>query len=652
MSLTVSSSPSPFVTRVEPIVATDEEIRAALADAEVPPLLPALAYLTGDLSLLRDHLRPDPLMLVMPQGNLTEEQQAEARDLALRTLIAYRDGGCVPAPPPSDADLQRILEHVIGGVEMGPYLPLFEEELAYRGEDRRAPAWTIDEVAPGVDFSVVVIGAGMSGILSGHRLHQAGIEYVVLDKNSDVGGTWHESVYPGCRVDNPNHNYSYSFAQRHDWPFHYSTQNVLHDYFRSCADEFGVHQHIRFNSEVDSATWDEETARWTVRYRDGNGSETTITANAVISAVGQLNRPSWPAIDGISSYVGPYFHSAQWRHDVDLTGKRVVIIGTGCSSLQFTPEVAKVAGHVTILQRTPGWIAPTPEYHDPVPPGQRWLYRHVPTYSELNRFFIFWKMGDGALAAVTVDPEWQSDGTSVSEMSELMKQTILQYYDEQFGDRPDLLAKVVPTYPPGAKRGIRDNGIWATTLKRPNVDLVTDPIGRVDATGVMMADGTHLDADVIIYGTGYQASNFLTPMRVTGRDGLDLHEQWGGDARAYLGVTIPGFPNFFCLYGPNTNIVINGSIIYFSECGVRYILGLLELLLSSGATSIEVQRQVHDDFNELVDAQNRQMAWGWSNVNTWYRNKHGRIAQNWPFPLLEYWERTRQPNPADYELCG
>jgi 4-hydroxyacetophenone monooxygenase len=210
----------------------------------------------------------------------------------------------------------------------------------------------------------------------------------------------------------------------------------------------------------------------------------------------------------------------------------------------------------------------------------------------------------------------------------------------------------VPNYPPGAKRGIRDNGIWATTLKRPNVDLVTDPIGSIDATGVLMADGSHIDADVIIYGTGYQASNFLTPMQVIGRDGRDLHEEWGGDARAYLGVTIPGFPNLFCLYGPNTNIVINGSIIYFSECGVRYVLGLLKLLLSSGSKAIEVQRDVHDEFNEIVDAQNRRMAWGWSNVNTWYRNAHGRIAQNWPFTLLEYWDRTRQPDAADYELRG
>ncbi len=652
MSLTVSSSPSPFVRTVEPITESDDEIRAALADAELPPLLPALAYLTGDLSLLRPNLCPDPLLVAMPQGGLSDDQQTEIRALALDVLAWYRDGGCVAAEPPSDADLQRILEFTVGGSDMAAYLPLLEEELAYRGEDRRAPGWTKAELAPGVDFGVVIIGAGMSGVLAAYRLQQAGIGFTILDKNDDVGGTWHESVYPGCRVDNPNHNYSYSFAQRHDWPFHFSTQDVLHDYFRSCADAFGLRKHIRFNCPVERAEWNEGDSTWTVTYRDSANGATahTITANAVISAVGQLNRPSWPAITGLESFAGPYFHSAEWDHSVDLTGKRVLVIGTGCSALQFAPIVAEQASETLIFQRTAPWIAPTPDYHDPVSPHLTWLFGHVPTYSELNRFNIFWKMGDAVLESVRVDPEWQSDGTSVNAISEFGKEMLLEYYREQFGDRPDLLAKVTPDYPPGAKRAVRDNGIWARTLKRDDVQLITDPIDHIDATGIEMADGTRHNADVIIYGTGYQASKFLTPMQVVGRDGVDLHEQWDGDARAYLGVQIPNFPNFFCLYGPNTNIVINGSIIYFSECGVRYILGLLRLVLANAARAIEVRADVHDEFNERVDAENRLMAWGWSPVNSWYKSASGRVAQNWPFTLLEYWQRTSEPDPSEFQL--
>ena len=650
MPFTVSSSPSPFVHGVAPITESDDEIRAALADAELAPLLPALAYLTGDLELLRPELRPDPLLLALPQAGLTNEQQAAVRSIAAQVLIDYRDGGCRPAAPPVDADLQRILEFTVGGGEMAAYLPLLEEELSYRGEDRRGPGWTKSEIAPAVDFSVVVIGAGMSGVLSGHRLNQAGVSYVVLDKNDDVGGTWHESVYPGCRVDNPNHNYSYSFAQRHDWPFHYSTQDVLHDYFRECATSFGVREHIRFNSAVQSATWNEDESTWAVTYNDGDGREQSITANAVISAVGQLNRPSWPAIDGIATFAGPYFHSAEWRHDVDLVGKRVAVIGTGCSALQFVPHVAAEAADVTVFQRTPPWIAPTPDYHEPVSDGLKWLFGHVPTYSELNRFSIFWRMGDGAIEGVRVDPDWDGDGSSVSELSEMGKQMLIGYYQEQFGDRPDLLSKVIPNYPPGAKRAVRDNGIWATTLKRPNVHLDTDPIGAIEAGGVRMADGRLVEADVIIYGTGYQASNFLTPMTIVGRNGANLHQQWDGDARAYLGVTVPNFPNLFCLYGPNTNIVINGSIIYFSECGVRLVLGLIRSSLEHDGAPVEVKADVHDAFNEAVDAENRRMAWGWSSVNSWYKNSHGRVAQNWPFTLLEYWQRTKAPDPTDYTI--
>jgi 4-hydroxyacetophenone monooxygenase len=208
----------------------------------------------------------------------------------------------------------------------------------------------------------------------------------------------------------------------------------------------------------------------------------------------------------------------------------------------------------------------------------------------------------------------------------------------------------VPTYPLGAKRMLRDNGIWPATLKRDNVRLLTDGIREITPKGIVTADGEEHQVDVIIYGTGFHASKFLTPMTVTGRGGIDLHEQWGGDARAYLGVTVPGFPNLFCLYGPNTNIVVNGSIIYFSECGVRYILGCLELLLRTGSAALDVRKDVHDEFNEQVDAENRRMAWGWSDVNSWYKNEHGRVAQNWPFTLLEYWQRTLRPDPDDFEL--
>ncbi|HEX6417643.1 MAG TPA: NAD(P)/FAD-dependent oxidoreductase [Acidimicrobiales bacterium] len=640
---------SPFVRDIAPITEPDDEIRHHLTEAELQPLLPALAYATGDLSLLRDDLRPDPLMLSLPGGGFTDEQAAAIRALALEVLVRFRDGGCRPAPVPADEDVLRIMEHAVGGAEMAEYLPLLEEELAHRGEDRRAPTWRRADLAPDRDFRVVVIGAGMSGLLAGHRLAQAGVDFVIVDKNDDVGGTWYENVYPGCRVDNPNHNYSFSFAQRHDWPFHYSTQPVLHRYFCDCADAFGIRDRIRLRTEVLSATWSDGEARWTVAVRGPDGAESTLEADAVISAVGQLNRPHVPEIPGLGSFAGPAFHSARWDHGVDLAGKRVAVIGTGASAMQFVPEIAPMAGELLVFQRTPAWLVPTPEYHDPVPEGLTWLYNHVPAYSEFNRFCIFWRMGDGALEAARVDPDWDHP-VSVGPMNEMVRLMFTEYLKGEFADRPDLLDAVTPTYPPGAKRMIRDNGVWARTLQRGNVRLVTEGIREITPEGIVTARGTTEAVDVIVYGTGFTASEFLVPMTVRGRGGVDLHERWQGEARAYLGVTIPGFPNLFCLYGPNTNIVINGSIIYFSECGVRYILGLIGMLLSSGHRGLDVRPGVHDEFNAAVDAENRRMAWGASDVNTWYKNASGRVSQNWPFTLLEYWRRTLTPDPADYEL--
>jgi 4-hydroxyacetophenone monooxygenase len=640
------SATSPFVAPIAPIDCSDVEIRRFVADAELQPLLPALAYTTGDMSLLRDDLQPDPLLLALPAGGFTDEQRAAVRELAVETLIAFRDGGCVPAPPPTDADVLRIMSHAVGGVDVASYLPLLEEELAHRGEDRRGPTWRKGDDAPGTDFRVLVIGAGMSGLLAGHRLAQAGVDFLIVEKNDDVGGTWYENSYPGCRVDNPNHNFSYSFAQRHDWPFHYSTQPVLHGYFQACADAFGLRDGIRLRTEVMSATWSDDDSRWTVELRGPDGDE-TVVVDAVISAVGQLNRPHMPEIPGVGTFDGPEFHSARWRHDVDLIGKRVAVIGTGASAMQIIPEIAPDVAELLVFQRTPAWMVPTPEYHEAVPAGLTWLYQHVPVYSEFNRFCIFWRMGDGALDSVRVDPDWDEPGT-VGPMNAMVRMLFIEYLKAEFADRPDLLDAVTPTYPPGAKRMIRDNGVWARTLKRDNVRLLSGGIREIAAGGIVSADGEAHQVDVIIYGTGFTASKFLTPMSVTGRGGRDLHEQWDGEARAYLGVTVPGFPNLFCLYGPNTNIVINGSIIYFSECGVRYILGLLGMALGSGHRTVEVRPDVHDEFNAAVDAENARMAWGVSDVNSWYKNASGRVSQNWPFTLLEYWQRTKAPDPADY----
>jgi 4-hydroxyacetophenone monooxygenase len=633
-----------------PITEGDAEIRAALEQVEVAPLLAAVAQLTGELDLLRDDLRPDPNRSLEPDGGLTPAAIETARGVIADALARYRDAGCPPAPEPDPAALRRIMAFLVGEDNVESYEDLLREELAVEGGDLRAPAWHKDEVAPDVTFQVAVIGAGMSGLLAAHRLRQAGVDVVVLEKNDDVGGTWFENTYPGCRVDVPNHLYSYSFAQT-DWPQHFSTQAELLGYFQGFADRFGLRPLVRFGTEVLSATLDEGSMCWQVQVRTPDGAEEVVEANAVISAVGQLNRPSFPDIPGVGDFAGPAFHSARWDHSVDLAGKRVAVIGTGASAAQLIPHVAEEAGELLVFQRTPNWFAPTPDYHDEVPGGMRWLMQRVGPYGPWYRVWLFWRMHEGLLPAAVVDPEWESEGQrSVSAPNEMVRLLLSAYIEAEFADRPDLLPAVLPQYPPMAKRIIRDNGVWARTLKRDDVSLITERIERITPDGIVTADGVEHRVDVLIYGTGFCASEFLTPMQVTGRDGVDLHERWKGDARAYLGITVPEFPNLFCLYGPNTNIVINGSIIYFSECEVRYVTEAVRLLLEGRHRAMDVRPEVHDGFNERIDAANRTMAWGASSVNSWYKNRHGRVAQNWPFSLLEYWERTKAPDPADYEL--
>jgi len=634
------------------MIVDQAELRQALEQAHLPSLMVALVHLTGDTSHMRGIKPLYDFFGDSRTGGMTDEQQAQVRDFAARVITEYLEGKRQLPPPPGEATIREMMDFVSGAEIPERYVPFLMEELSVDGIDRKKPVWTEPKLKDAAGaMQVVVIGAGMSGILTGIRLQQAGIAFTIIDKNPDVGGTWLENTYPGCRVDNPSHLYSFSFEPNHHWPYHYSTQDVLWDYFKGVAEKHGLRKHIRFETTVEEAVFDEATSEWQVRIRDKNGAE-TLKATAVISAVGQLNQPRLPDIPGRDSFAGPAFHSARWRHDVDLKDKRVAVIGTGASAFQFVPAIAPDVGHMDVFQRTPPWLGPTPDYHDPVGPGEQWLLEHVPFYEKWYRFWLFWMLTDGIYEAVKADPAYAGPPTAVSDANLMLREMLVEAIKPQAADRPDLLEKVIPTYPLGGKRTVRDNGVWIEALKRPNVDLVTEPIKAIEPNGVVTADGRLHEADVLIYGTGFTASDFLKTFKVRGRGGRELHELWEGDARAYLGMTVPGFPNFFILYGPNTNIVVNGSIIFFSECSVRYIVGCLELMAKTGAKTLEVKPQVHDAFNAEVDEANRWMAWGSPNVTSWYKNQLGRVSQNWPFPLVDYWNATLAPNPTDFILEG
>ena len=638
-----------FTPNLSHIHEDDDEIRRILSASgtELPPLLPALAYALGDLTLLVEDLWLDPAKSLEEQGGWTLEQQELCREIALEGIRRLRAGESRHSDF-TDKDLHTIMSWACGTTLDGAYLEMLREELAPENRDLRAPNWSRKDFSTNRDFTVAIIGAGMSGILAAYRLKQAGIDFVIFEKNSGIGGTWLENTYPGCRVDVSNHVYCYSFMQKHDWPHFHSTQEVLLQYFNECADHFNIRDNIRFSTEVSSAVWEEASGQWALELESEDGEE-VFHCNSIISAVGQLNRPAYPEIAGRELFQGPSWHSARWNHEEKLEDKNIAVIGTGCSAIQFIPRVAEQASSTTIFQRTPNWLMPRPQYQQELPENLLWCFDHIPFYNNWFRLHLFWRSHEGLLPRLEIDPGWDgSEDNSISASNHELGFMLRLYLESEFSDTPELLEKVIPDYTMGAKRFVIDDGLWATTLKRPDVDLCTDQIAEITEEGIVTENGNLHKVDAIIYGTGFKASEFLTPMKIVGRQGLDLHEQWDGIAQAYLGIVSPNFPNLFFMYGPNTNIVINGSIIYFSECEAHYITRYIRYLLEHDIAALDVKKEVHDEYNVRLDKGNAQMAWGASSVNSWYKNADGKITQNWPFSLLEYWEQTREINPNDY----
>jgi 4-hydroxyacetophenone monooxygenase len=634
----------------EPITKDDEFLAAVLEHASVVTLLTSLVHLTGDASLLRGPIRPQRPLPGEADGGLTDADKATVRALALEALRAYRDRGCTLPPPPSPAVIREMMSFIVGETVTDEYVPMFLEEMALERGDARDVSWDAVPAASRADFRVIVIGAGMSGLLAAIRLEQAGLPYVVIEKNDGVGGTWLENSYPGCRVDVANHFYCYSFEPNHDWPEFFSRRSELRQYFERCAERYALQRRIRFRTEVVAARWDEAAARWSVRLRARDGSEETLTANALISAVGQLNRPRLPDIPGRDSFAGPAFHSADWQHQHALAGRRVAVIGTGASAFQLAPEIAKQAGRLLVFQRSPQWMVPNPRYHARVSEAKKWLLRHVPYYARWYRFLLFWPGSDGLMPSLAVDPEWPHPERAVNAANDAMREFFTQYMAHQIGDDPALLAKVVPRYPPFGKRMLQDNGTWLATLKRDNVDLITEPISAITPRGVRCADGTEHAVDLIVYATGFHANRFLWPMEIVGRGGVTLRECWGEEPRAYLGITVPGFPNLFCLYGPGTNLAHGGSIIFHSECQVRYVMGCLAALVRGGFAAMECRRDVHDAYAARFDARHATLVWSHPGMTSWYKNAHGRVLTTSPWRLVDYWGWTKTPALADYEL--
>jgi 4-hydroxyacetophenone monooxygenase len=515
------------------------------------------------------------------------------------------------------------------------YVPLLLEEMELDGRDARQAQSTPS------DFPVVVIGCGMSGLLAAIRLKEAGIPCTVVEKNAGVGGTWWENTYPGARVDVGNHFYCYSFEASDHWTEFFAQQPELQAYFEAVRAKHDIA--VRLGTEVLGATWD--GSHWVVELSDGS----TLMARAVISAVGQLNQPQIPAFPG--AFDGPAFHSARWDHDVDLTGKDVVMIGAGASGFQIAPTIVDRVRSLTVFQRTPQWMFPNPSYHEQVGPGVQWALRHLPFYGRWYRFLIFWPGCDGAFITARVDPQWPDQEHSVSEINDLTRVMFTDWIVSQVDNDPELVAKVVPTYPPTGERTLQDNGSWLRTLTRSHVSLINSGVARLQPGGVVDGEGVEHPADVIVYATGFRPNEMLLPMRIVGRDGVNLREQWGDRPKAYLGMTMPGFPNFFCLYGPGTNLASGGSLIFHSECEVRYVVQCLQGLIEGGHTAMEPRQSKLDEWYDRSQAELKTLVWSSPHIeHSFYKNADGDVHGLSPWRLVDFWSWTRTPDLDDFDL--
>ncbi|MEQ0562444.1 NAD(P)/FAD-dependent oxidoreductase [Amycolatopsis sp. NEAU-NG30] len=478
--------------------------------------------------------------------------------------------------------------------------------------------------------SVLIAGSGFGGIGTAIELKRAGFTgFTILESAGEPGGVWRDNTYPGAACDIPSPLYSFSFEPNPRWPKRFSHQPDILAYLRGVIAKYGLEPHIRYHAEVTGAAFDEARGLWRVETKAGDTYEATV----FVSAVGQLSRPVLPDIPGRDTFGGDAFHSARWDHDVELDGKRVAVVGTGASAVQFVPELRKRARHVTVFQRTPPYVLAKsdPSYRK----WQHWLFEHLPATQLLGRLRIF-LLAEYATYAMTRHPV-------LAKMFELRTAQLRRRHIKD----PRLRAKLTPDYPLGCKRILFTND-YLPALAQPNVDVETRRIAAITGTGLRLADGTEIGADVIVYGTGFAATDFLGGIDVRGLGGRSLRDAWAGGARAYLGITVPGFPNLFCVYGPNTNLGA-GSIIYMIERQARYIRQAVERLARPGVSYLDVRPEVEEAYDREV--QRRLGRSVWSACTSWYRQADGRVTTNWPGLVTEYDRRTRWLDPADFRVA-
>jgi 4-hydroxyacetophenone monooxygenase len=632
-------------TRPELAAASDEEIDDAVRYADPLVLRGILYQLTGDVDLVGIELKT-----ILVHGYRRVQQVARDDDTALirakaaAFLKSYRDAGAGDVPPGPTDRLRESMSLTAGDDVAAVDLEMWLEELAINPW-ARGLSWWDGKSSKATGFSVVVIGAGMGGLNAAVHLKRAGIPFTVLEKNSGVGGTWHENRYPGARIDSPSRVYTHIYGVNYSKPYPFCPQVENEKYFNWVADNFDVRSDIQFHTEVRSVVWDDAAKVWEISADHPEGPR-TWRANAVISAVGFLSRANIPQIEGLEDFAGNCFHTARWPSGLDLKGKRVAVIGTGCTGYQLIPEVVKEAEHVFICQRTPNWVFGSPGYLSPYPSQVNWLDHNFPYYPNFARFAAaYLNRPQNTLKGLAVDPEFR-DQHAVSAINKVIRDQLMAFLESKLGNRPDLLEKMTPKAPPMSARPVVVDTAYSIldVLLRDDVTLVTEGIERITENAIELSDGTRQVVDVIVLATGFRASDFLWPVRVRGRCGAQVEDLWAKDgARAYVGSMLPGFPNFFMIYGPNTNTLSGLQIGAMEEIATRFALENIGTLIETGRQTVEVTEDAYWRFNEVLDGAETLMTYVDPRADNYYQNEFGRSSANNPLDTRLIWNWLRDP---------
>lgn len=609
----------------------------ALDNANMPSLVAVLYQLTGNRVWFEQPYRPTRSrgMDDNDSGGFEPEVAERIRSAALDAITAWADGAAPAVPNPSGEQLVEMISAAVGEDVPPEFADMVAEDMGFT----QAPTPQV----VGINFSVVVIGAGVSGMLAAITLREAGVDHIVLEKNSDVGGGWFENIYPGAGVDTPSHLYSYSFAPR-SWSTHFGKRDEVWEYLSDIAREHQLRERIRFDTEVARATYDADSQQWTVTTVGGE----TFTANFVITATGQLNRPKVPVIPGLGSFEGPIFHTAEWPADLDLTGKRVAIVGTGASAMQVLPAIASTVAHATVFQRSPQWVASSDVYFAPIDDDVSYLMEAVPLYRLWYRARLAWNFNDRVHPSLQVDPEWETPSKSINAINDAHRRVFTRYIERELAGRPDLIEKSLPDYPPFGKRMLLDNG-WYAALRRDNVTLVTEGVASIGPHSVVGSDGSEAEVDVVILATGFETHKLLSPIDIRGRSGKSIQDFWGPqDAHAHLGITVPDYPNLFITCGPGTVLGHGGSYITIAECQVRYIVDLMAEMAADGLGVVECKPEVEQEYVRRHDEAHSRMIWTHEGMDNWYRNDAGRVVSTLPWRIVDYWNMTRHADLDDF----